>query len=216
MEEDKNGEQLSEDMSSQSIDMENEKSINDQIEEIDEHIVEGSLGKFKDAESLLKAYNNLQAEFTKKCQSLSKLKNEICDEEKNVPVYTKEDWTLKVSDFFEKNKDAKPFSSEIANKLIQEPSLATREDALEVAWAQIASKNYVAPQKLLEDESFIEDYVLKNEKVKDAVLKSLLNNVKTAPPVMTSSHKGGRTGLFKPQTATTLSEAKEIVKNLFN
>ena len=35
--------------------------------------VNGSLGKFKDAESLLSAYNNLQAEFTRKCQKLSQL-----------------------------------------------------------------------------------------------------------------------------------------------
>ncbi|MDD4816064.1 MAG: hypothetical protein PHQ62_02895 [Clostridia bacterium] len=36
----------------------------------------GSIGKFKDTESLLSAYNNLQAEFTRKCQKLSELENE--------------------------------------------------------------------------------------------------------------------------------------------
>lgn len=34
---------------------------------------DGSIGKFKSAESLLNAYNNLQAEFTRKCQKLSAL-----------------------------------------------------------------------------------------------------------------------------------------------
>ena len=34
-----------------------------------------NLGKFKDAESLLKAYNSLQTEFTKKSQRLSELEN---------------------------------------------------------------------------------------------------------------------------------------------
>lgn len=33
----------------------------------------GSLGKFKNTESLLNAYNNLQAEFTRKCQKLKEL-----------------------------------------------------------------------------------------------------------------------------------------------
>ena len=32
-----------------------------------------SLGKFKDVSSLLKAYNNLQAEFTKRCQRIKEL-----------------------------------------------------------------------------------------------------------------------------------------------
>lgn len=34
---------------------------------------QGSTGKFKDVPSLLEAYNNLQAEFTRKCQRLSEL-----------------------------------------------------------------------------------------------------------------------------------------------
>ena len=37
----------------------------------------GSLGKFKDADSLLSAYNCLQAEFTKKCQKLSELSKQM-------------------------------------------------------------------------------------------------------------------------------------------
>ena len=42
----------------------------------------GSLGKFKDAESMLKAYNNLQAEFTRKCQKLSELSKKYEGENK--------------------------------------------------------------------------------------------------------------------------------------
>ena len=36
---------------------------------------EVSLGKFKDTESLVKAYNSLQAEFTKRCQRLKELES---------------------------------------------------------------------------------------------------------------------------------------------
>ena len=36
---------------------------------------DGSIGKFKNTESLLSAYNNLQAEFTRKCQKLSELES---------------------------------------------------------------------------------------------------------------------------------------------
>ena len=38
-----------------------------------------NLGKFKDAESLLKAYNSLQTEFTKKSQRLSEIENSKTD-----------------------------------------------------------------------------------------------------------------------------------------
>lgn len=39
-------------------------------------IADGSIGKFKDTESLLNAYNSLQAEFTRKCQKLSELEKQ--------------------------------------------------------------------------------------------------------------------------------------------
>lgn len=52
-------EQLSKAEPSPSIDMEERELVKD---EVDERALEGSLGKFKDTESLLKAYNSLQAE----------------------------------------------------------------------------------------------------------------------------------------------------------
>lgn len=45
-----------------------EKDCNENLETTENST--GSLGKFKDAQSLLIAYNNLQAEFTRKCQRL--------------------------------------------------------------------------------------------------------------------------------------------------
>ena len=36
-----------------------------------------SLGKFKDVESLLSAYNSLQSEFTKRCQKIKELESKI-------------------------------------------------------------------------------------------------------------------------------------------
>ena len=40
-------------------------------------------GKFNSPESLLEAYNNLQREFTKKCQKLSEFEKQKTDNEKN-------------------------------------------------------------------------------------------------------------------------------------
>ena len=36
-----------------------------------------SLGKFKDVQSLIQAYNSLQAEFTKRCQRIKELENNV-------------------------------------------------------------------------------------------------------------------------------------------
>ena len=42
---------------------------------------QGQLGKFKDAMALLEAYNNLEAEFTRKCQLLKSLQQDKIDKE---------------------------------------------------------------------------------------------------------------------------------------
>ncbi|MBO5927869.1 MAG: hypothetical protein J6Q32_03355 [Clostridia bacterium] len=45
-----------------------------------------SLGKFKDVNALLGAYNSLQAEFTKRCQRLKELENTISGDKTIVPT----------------------------------------------------------------------------------------------------------------------------------
>ena len=72
--------------------------------EVDNHlgedIGESSFGKFKDASSLLKAYNSLQSEFTKRCQRIKELEskqvsekhdNEIKDQPKGITDKEKEE-----------------------------------------------------------------------------------------------------------------------------
>ena len=74
-------------------------------------------GKFKDADSLLKAYNNLEAEFTKKSQRLSMLESE---NEKTQKELTRQVETEKrVDEFVSKFEFAKPFSSALKASLQQ-------------------------------------------------------------------------------------------------
>lgn len=47
-----------------------------------------SLGKFKDVNSLLNAYNSLQAEFTKRCQRLKELEGKVNADKTSVPSVT--------------------------------------------------------------------------------------------------------------------------------
>jgi hypothetical protein len=47
-----------------------------------------SLGKFKDVNALLSAYNSLQAEFTKRCQRLKELESKPVVDKENPPTKT--------------------------------------------------------------------------------------------------------------------------------
>ena len=55
---------------------------------------DGSIGKFKNTESLLNAYNSLQAEFTRKCQRLSELETKAQSTTEDVEDYIKNNQNL--------------------------------------------------------------------------------------------------------------------------
>lgn len=201
--------------------------------QIIENMVEngaGSLGKFKDAESLLFAYNSLQAEFTKKCQALSEVTKQLKDQGSNhvleevdnktnkevLPVYTREDWTNKVSEFLEKNEQAKPYARQIAEIILTDDSVSKNDSALEIAFAKAVSSNFVSPETMVEDDKFVSDYVLKSEKVKDAVLKLYFEELsKNKAPSLLGQKPQSKEVLHLQKQASSLDEAKEMVKRLF-
>lgn len=83
--------------------MENEQTERTNLAENQGNGTEVSLGKFKDVEALLNAYNSLQAEFTKRCQRLKELEGtansdkifpgdaEVKTEEKSEKIITDEE-----------------------------------------------------------------------------------------------------------------------------
>ena len=198
-----------------------------QVTEVKENI-EGTLdssfngsqfGKFKDAESLLTAYNNLQAEFTRKCQKVSELEKEkentkILDE---LPIFEQDTWQEKVSSFLNNHADAKQFASEISQELLSNPELKTEKNALEIAWANVISKKYKDPKNVLSDDKFVNDYVLSSEQIKEKIISNYIKELesKNLPPIQTAS-SGGTVAFAKIPKANTLSEAKTLVEQIFN
>ena len=172
------------------------------------------LGKFKDAQSLLFAYNNLQAEFTKKCQRLSELEKQ---NSKETAVFEVEDWQNQVSNFVNSHKDAKRFAKEISQEILSNPSLQTNKDALEIAWAKVISQNYKNPAEVVNDDKFIDDYVLSNEQIKQKIISNYIKDLenKKLPPFVSAS-QGGTIAFSSTKKANTLSEAKQLVEEIFN
>ena len=74
---------------------------------------EASFGKFKDADSLIKAYNSLTAEFTKRCQRIKELESIISDNSKK----TSEDDKTKREGITEEEKEEilKGYLKEVLN-----------------------------------------------------------------------------------------------------
>lgn len=184
---------------------------------------EGSpLGKFKDAKSLFGAYNELQSEFTRKCQKLSETQKIL--EEKNQVLNTGKDnlkntnefaWSNKLDDFLQTHKNASEFVEDITNEIIGDENLKNSENALEKAYMRVMEKKYIPQESLAENEEFLEKYIFSNDNIKNKIINdyvSSLQNIKSPIEIGTSGQIGS---IASTPKFTSLEDAGKYVENMF-
>jgi len=156
-----------------------------------------STKKFKSVEALEKAYENLEKEFTKKCQALNSLKSEN-DKEKS-PQYTREDWLQKVGEFLEKHQLAKNYTKQIAEVLTNNEELSKKEDALSLAYSMVLENNFKTKEELMQDETFLNEYVFGSEKIKNKIIEEYLQNISSSKTVPLISNVRGAGSVPSPK-----------------
>lgn len=147
---------------------------------------EQNLGKFKNPQELLRAYGELEKEFTRKSQRLKELEigaSENCE-------LSEEKWKEAADKFFEKTPTAKPFAREIASKIMEEPSLKNDKDCFNVALTKVLLDKFRTPEQLMQDGQFLNDYVLSSDKVKSAVIEEYLRTLRAGQPPKTLADDG--------------------------
>ncbi len=165
----------------------NQTAQGDSVESADKQDKKQSFGKFKNPEELLKAYQELEKEFTKKSQKLSKLKA-LADGESQ--GFDDESFKVAADKFFENTPSAKPFAKDIALKIIEKPELKKDKNCLSVALMQVLIDKFRTPEQLMQDGQFLNDYVLSSSKVKDAIIGAYLKDIRDGQPPATLSGDG--------------------------
>lgn len=165
------------------------------------------LGKFKDAESLLKAYNSLQTEFTKKSQRLSELENsntEFSREEKINHAIKELEQNYNIAQRFSQDiKSAvKDIESADYKQIVQEELLKTLE------------KNYKTATEYVEDEQFLNDYVYNNQAIRDNIIRDYLASLTNASPVRVVSKLSSSIPVSPPNAPATIQDAGKLAKNI--
>ncbi len=157
--------------------------------------------KFKNPEELLKAYRELEKEFTRRSQRLAQLENGG-----EIKERSEEEWKQKVEEFFNKTPTAKPFAKDIAKELIAHPELKSRDGCLDTALTRVLVEKYRSPEQLLLDGEFLNKYVLSSPTVKKAVVESYLRDLEAGiPPVVLCD--GGEINIAHSSKPKTVSEA---------
>lgn len=188
----------------------------------DKEGLEGSslLNKFKTVDALCKAYENLEKEFTKKCQRISELVsennvNEVKNTEEALPQYQKKDWLNKVSIFLDENENAKNYVNEIAKIISEDENLAKKEDALELAYSKILKQNFKTKEQLAQDDDFIQNFIYKNEKIKNKIIEDYLISVENNKTIPLISSDRGSLSISSPKfMPKDLKEAGRYAANI--
>lgn len=163
-------------------------------------------GKFKDVESLLKAYNNLESEFTKKSQKLKSLESEtsrIIGEQS-----LKDELEGKVDEFVIKYDFAKPFRNNLKESLIKNQDLNLESEVL-----KLISDNYKSADDYIKDEDFLTNYIYQNQSIKEKIIKDYMANITQNSPIKVES-RASMIPLTPPKSPGTINEAGRLARTI--
>ena len=165
-----------------------------------------NFGKFKDAESLLNAYNNLESEFTKKSQRLAQLEDE--KDLREIEIIKKADIDERVENYCNKFELVRPFKEKLKENLTRDENLNLEDEIL-----SLISTSCNNAEGFIRDEEFLNNYVYSNQEIKDKIIKEYISKITQNSPIKVES---GATSipLSPPRVPTTIREAGNLAKTI--
>ena len=186
--------------------------IIEQLETEPENISENSdssiLGRFKDAKTLLEAYNNLQAEFTRKSQRLA-------DIQKNLNENALSSNNDSLENILNDSTDPDKYKKEIAEILNTDNDISNLPNKNQVAF-KIIKETERRIAETLNNQEYMDKYIETNQSIKDRIITnylSTLSDAQHAPKVIS----GNASNIyFSPSISSpkTLKEAGDIFSKM--
>ena len=117
------------------------------------------IGKFKSVDDLYQAYNNLQSEFTKKCQRLSELEKDKVE----VNQIQQEKFENDFKSFLLENQEAYSYADEIKSKVLSSDELKNEPKPFDKVWKQMIYQKLSSENK--SQEPIVRDFILNDEEL---------------------------------------------------
>lgn len=184
------------------------KSVDSDFGSQQTDIDDGKFGKFKSADELYKAYQNLQSEFTRKCQRLSEFEKDKTGLSK--PSCESIEEGLK--QFLQENADAKDYSEKLKEKISEGNGSQTFEDA----WAKIFMEEMASNDTQKLSSPLVKKYVFDDEMLKNKVIEIYMKGLNEKKPPILISSEGQRAAKQEPAVPTSLKEAKKLMEEMFS
>lgn len=170
-------------------------------------------GKFACVEELLKAYNSLQAEFTRKCQALNAKDSNATAPR---PLEVLNGIKQAVEDYASTRPLAKKYATEITDLMLAEES-PTSETSINKAYMAVLEKHFIEPENLVKDEEFLSNYIYSDNALCDQIVSKYLDKVtsRTTVPLVAKSSKSS-VSLRHINIPRTVYEAGEMAKKIIH
>ncbi len=169
--------------------------------------------KFKSVEDLEKAYESLQAEFTRKCQRLSELEKK----DKTADVFPKIERNLdeEFKLFLLDNQEAFSYADEIKKRVENDERLKYESSPFEKVWADILLKKFSDPNRAKDE--FVKNLILKDNDLKTMVVEDYMKDLKEAKaPFVFSASEGERVTKPASPKPDSFEQAKQVVLDLLS
>lgn len=177
---------------------------------------EFSFKKFKDVESLQKAYSSLESEFTKRSQRLKELEGERLEllsrlEQGNNNSGVEKNGLREEGDkeFYQKFPNAKTMLKD----LTVENALSSSD--LSEAYIRLLENALTKLNKSLSDENFLISQI-EGTTIKDRIIREYLSDIKNSNKVAKLITKEGEAILVPPKKPKSFEEAGMLSKGLFS
>ena len=179
-----------------------------QTDAVSNNIGENEFGKFKDAKSLLSAYNSLQAEFTRRCQRVKELQREVDRLSK-----------INVNDNAFKNLS----NGEIG---VNESVNNSLTDAEALIMAKRNGNSKIQADELNggnNDLNFDSENSINNSSnltalpndIKQKIIREYLNDIENLKPSVTLMSGNGNAIVVPPSKPKSVAEAGELARHIF-
>ena len=179
-----------------------------QTDAVSNNLGENGFGKFKDAKSLLSAYNSLQAEFTRRCQRVKELQREV-DRLNKINVNN--------NNFTNLSNGETNVSENINNSLTDAEALimAERNGDGKVQAVEFNGGNNdlnFDSQNAINNSS--NQTALSND-VKQKIIREYLNGIENSKPSVTLMSGNGNAIVVPPSKPKSVAEAGELARRIF-
>lgn len=169
------------------------------------------IGKFKSVEDLYDAYNNLQAEFTRKSQRLSALEKDKMTETPSNELSVEDKFKL----FLSEKPEAFLYADELKSRVEQNENLKNDASAYDKVWAELLYEKLTATN--LAKEPLVQNLILKDNGIRNLIVEDYMKQLQeNKTPVVMSANSGERVTKTVAPKPDSFEQAKKVVIDLLS